>query len=110
MVRHGNIPLDDMPDDAIERRAAALRGDVAEAPPAVREELDEGPSLDDLEKFSGVTQSCWRCGTELYDDATVCWHCNAGVGPGSKPRGGTPWWAFVVAILALAGFVLLAVF
>lgn len=95
-------PLDDMPDTAIQKRAAARRGQVIER--TTPDEFDDGPSDDDLDKFSSVTQACWRCGTELYDDATVCWNCQATVGPGSGPTRGTPIWAIVLGII-LAGVI-----
>lgn len=91
-------PLDDMPDTAIAKRAAARRGEVLERAPEFGLP-DDGPSEDDLDRFGGVTQTCWRCGTELYDDATVCWHCQASVGPGAGPRKGTPVWAIVGAVV-----------
>ena len=97
-MAHAKGPLDDMPDSAIQKRAAARRGEVLERSP-VAEPPDEGPSDDDLDRFGGVTQTCWRCGTELYDDATVCWNCQASVGPGSGSRRGTPVWVIVVGVL-----------
>lgn len=108
MMRRADIPLDDMPDDMIERRAAAVRGEVMERASVFAEfsQMDDGPSEDDLDRFSGVTQTCWRCGTELYDDAATCWNCQADVGPGSGPRGGPPRWAILAAIATAAIFVL----
>ncbi len=91
-------PLDDMPDSMIAKRAAARRGDVVNRSPAT-DAFDEGPSDDDLDRFGGVTQSCWRCGTELYDDATVCGNCLSSVGPSCGPRMGTPVWAIVVGVV-----------
>lgn len=101
-------PLDDMPDSAIAKRASARRGEVFDRPPEFGLP-DDGPSEDDLDRFSGVTQTCWRCGTELYDDATVCWHCQASVGPGGK-RGGPPIWAIAVGVLVAAVIALWAIF
>ncbi|MEQ8843283.1 MAG: hypothetical protein RIB58_00390 [Phycisphaerales bacterium] len=97
MAEHDG-PLDDMPDSMIEKRAAARRGEVLERAP-MADTLDEGPSDDDLDRFGSVTQTCWRCGTELYDDATVCWNCQASVGPGSGPRQGTPVWVIIVGVV-----------
>lgn len=93
-------PLDDMPDTTIAKRAEARRGDVLDHAPEFGLP-DDGPSDDDLDRFGSVTQNCWRCGTELYDDATVCWNCQASVGPGGGPRRGVPVWA-IVAGVALA--------
>jgi uncharacterized protein (DUF983 family) len=43
--------------------------------PRSSDEIDEGPSEADLDKFSDVTQKCPECGTELYDDVELCWNC-----------------------------------
>jgi hypothetical protein len=98
-----------MPDTTIARRASARRGEVLERVPAM-DGPDDGPSDDDLDRFSGVTQSCWRCGTELYDDATVCWNCQASVGPGSGPRRGVPVWVIVTGVVVAAVIALWAIF
>lgn len=90
-------PLDDMPDTTIAKRAEARRGDVLDHAPEFGLP-DDGPSDDDIDRFGGVTQNCWRCGTELYDDATVCWNCQASVGPGGTRGGRTPVWAIAVGI------------
>jgi len=55
-------PLDDMPDSAIEKRAAARRGEVLERSP-VAEAPDEGPSEDDLDRFNrtwGTDYPTWE--------------------------------------------------
>jgi len=62
------------------------------------DDVDEGPSDEDLRTFGGVTQACPACRTELYDDAELCWKCGHALG---IDRRGVPIWAFVVAVLLL---------
>jgi hypothetical protein len=64
------------------------------------DEIDEGPSEADLEKFGGVTRPCPECGTELYDDAEICWKCGHAISGESK---GLPIWVIVASVVALAG-------
>ena len=42
--------------------------------------VDEGPSLDDIERFSHGTGHCPDCGRECADDADVCPGCFAYLG------------------------------
>lgn len=69
------------------------------------DEEDDGPSAADLERFSDVTRRCPECGTEVYDEAEVCWKCGRaflradGAGP--------PLWVIVVAALVLVGIVVM---
>lgn len=62
---------------------------------------DEGPSEDDMERFSDVTRTCSECGAELYDQAQVCWQCGHAL---ESPRQ-MPVWAVVAAVAALVGLV-----
>ncbi len=39
------------------------------------EQLDEGPSEADIERFSGETRSCPACGSEVYDESDLCHTC-----------------------------------
>ena len=43
---------------------------------------DEGPSPEDIERFSKGTAYCPECGAELSDLADICPHCGAWI-----PRG-----------------------
>lgn len=63
------------------------------------DEIDEGPSEADLERFSGVTRSCPECGAEMYDDVEICWKCGHALSGEAK---GLPVWVIVAAVLAIA--------
>lgn len=39
------------------------------------DDIDEGPSDEDLERFSDATVRCPECGTTLYDDVELCYKC-----------------------------------
>lgn len=39
------------------------------------DDLDENPSMEDIERFSDVTRTCPECRKEVFDDAAVCYHC-----------------------------------
>ena len=39
--------------------------------------VDEGPSPEDLRRFSGETGYCPECGAEVWDGAGVCPSCGA---------------------------------
>lgn len=40
-----------------------------------RDEIDEEPSLEDMERFGGATRTCPECKAEVYDDAEICHEC-----------------------------------
>lgn len=75
-------------------------------PPHDDDDLDEEPSVEDIERFSGVTRTCPQCGTELYDDAEVCWKCGHLL---SAKAGGPPRWVIIVAaviiVLVVVGYI-----
>lgn len=71
------------------------------------DEIDEGPSDDDLDKFGGVTRPCPECKTDLYDDAEVCWKCGHALS--GEPKG-PPMWIPIVAVVLLIAIVLFWVF
>lgn len=72
-------------------RRAIQRGDP--------DETDDGPSSEDVERFSGVTQNCPHCGVELYDDAELCWKC--GMAVTQAARKGSSVWVIVVVVLLI---------
>ncbi|MEM8757713.1 MAG: zinc-ribbon domain-containing protein [Planctomycetota bacterium] len=69
------------------------------------DELDpEGPSADDIERFDRDTEGCPSCGTEVYDEATVCPVCGellTGETNKTKPL------TIIVVVIVLAAFVLI---
>lgn len=66
---------------------------------------DEGPTEEDIERFSGVTRTCPQCDTELYDDTDVCWSC----GHAWSQQKQIPTWAIIAGVLALICFILVFV-
>lgn len=71
------------------------------------DDLDEDPSDEDLERFGGVTVSCPKCGSELYDDASLCWKCGHALANPVRTR--PPVWMIIVATLALLGLLYILV-
>lgn len=76
--------------------------------------VDEGPSADDLDRFSDELAFCPDCGSRIWDQAEICPVCGSLVGgrtTGRPPVDG--WlrrrWLVLVAIIALIAFVLWAV-
>jgi len=63
------------------------------------DEIDEGPSEEDLAAFSGVTRACPECKTELHDDTEICWKCGHAL---SRAPKGAPAWALALAVLVIA--------
>ena len=75
---------------------------------------DEGPSPDDLARFGSDTAFCPECGDEVWDQAEFCPSCGAHVGGDTLTRPpAETWlrrrWLILVALLALAAFLLLMV-
>ncbi|MBX3383227.1 MAG: hypothetical protein KF864_06935 [Phycisphaeraceae bacterium] len=67
--------------------------------------IDEGPSEQDIERFSDVTTQCPECRAALYDDVSLCWKC--GYALGSRRGGGKrPIWVPVIALTLVLLFVL----
>ncbi len=71
------------------------------------DDLDEGPSDADLERFGGVTRTCPECGTEVFDDAEVCWSCGH-AGAGRATGGGSRAWIVVAAVLGIIAMAVIA--
>lgn len=42
-----------------------------------RSDMDEGPTDEDVERFSGQGGYCPECGHSVYDDADICPACGA---------------------------------
>lgn len=66
------------------------------------EEDSEGPSQEDIERFSDVTIKCKKCGTELLDDVAECWKCREPVQRRHTHETGLPTWVVVTALVLLA--------
>ena len=116
MARGSDTPLDDQPDGAIVRRRKASGGPVEDyRPRRGRSEDDDLPSEADVERFSDVTVKCPHCGTEMFDDAEICWHCGMAI-LGSAPiaprlfrgRRGTLV-VVILAVLAMLGIFFAAI-
>ena len=71
--------------------------------------IDEDPSPEDLERFSGDTAHCPACGAEIWDLAELCPACGATVGGRVAARPPVEdWfrrrWLILVVIVVLAAF------
>ncbi len=90
------------------RRRRAVSGDVVkyQARPR-RNERDEFPSEEDIERFSDVTTTCPSCGVTLYDDAEVCYQCGEALAGGGKKS--PPWVAVTVGLVVVALIVAIVV-
>jgi hypothetical protein len=114
-MRHDeDIPVE---PSARERARKAIRkapscGDVVNRPCCGGRDLgpideDEGPSQADVERFGDVTTKCPECGTELYDEAAVCWKCGHAIGdPAFKPMSRWTIVAIGLVVLAAIGLIL----
>lgn len=99
------------PPGSMARRRKAVEGRVEDYPPRPkRSEFDEFPSDEDIQRFGDVTVTCPECGTELYDDAEVCWNCAHALGARARAGEGIPRWVIVVAVIAAAALAMLAIF
>ncbi len=72
--------------------------------------VDEGPSEEDIERFSkNETGYCPNCGEEIWDDANRCHACNewfhtAPLHQDPITRDFNKKWIIVISILVLVGF------
>ena len=76
--------------------------------------IDEGPSLDDMNRFGGDTGYCPECGEEIWDQAEVCPKCRAYLAGGlsSQPppaRDIQNKFVLIVTLIILLAFVLIYV-
>jgi uncharacterized protein (DUF983 family) len=89
-------------------RKAPTSGEVVSSRPRARpepEEVDEGPSEHDLERFAGVTRTCPNCKKEVFDDAELCYHCGEALDDG-RNTSGPPRWVLITALLVVLAFLL----
>lgn len=72
----------------------------------IEPELDEGPSLADIERFRHATVRCPHCKKEVFDDVDICYHCNMAIVKQQTPP--KPWVVItVIVVLVALTFVLL---
>lgn len=69
--------------------------------------LDDGPSDEDLARFSGEQAHCPACGAEIWDDAAICPQCGEVLdGDTSRSTPLDAWWRrrwkLLLVILLLA--------
>jgi len=67
-----------------------------------RGEDEDGPLDEDLDRFSGATQACPKCGTELHDDVELCWKCGHALGAEVDQKGLPKWVLVTVGVVLLA--------
>ena len=73
--------------------------------------IDEDPTPQDIERFSGETGFCPDCGAEVWDQAGRCPSCGtilAGVTATRHPVAGNMRrrWIAMIAVIVLVGFAL----
>ncbi len=71
--------------------------------------IDENPSPEDIERFSGETGFCPDCGEEVWDQAGACPSCGTILGGETATRHPAARrlrrrWIVVVAVIALLAF------
>lgn len=71
---------------------------------ATGDEVDEGPSADDIERFGNVTRRCPECGKDVFDDVAICYHCGYAMEKTAAP-GKTPVWVIVTVVLVMVSIV-----
>ena len=88
------------------RSAAPAAGDVVPARQRPeREEIDEGPSEEDLARLDGLTRTCPACGQEVFDDTDVCYHCGHAFSTRDKA---TNWKHLIIAAAIVLAFLAFA--
>ncbi len=68
---------------------------------AITEHDRDAPRLEDVEDFSDATRRCPECGTDVYDEAEVCFKCGHAFGD-SKEAQTKPWVVWVILVVVAA--------
>ena len=101
-------PMSDEPRNRGIRRAPS-EGDVVPARKrAQREETDEFPSEEDIERFNNVTRTCPECNKEVFDDAALCYHCGHAFERTTEGSTANKKWVVAVVVVIIAAFAVLA--
>jgi hypothetical protein len=66
------------------------------------DDIDEGPSGEDLEKFGDETVRCRECGADVWDEAEMCPKCGAAMERGEVTL--KPWvkWTAIALLVLIA--------
>lgn len=70
------------------------------------DDLDEGPSTDDVERFSDPTTRCRECGAEVWDEAEMCHKCGAAMERGEATLPAWVKWTALALLVMIAMWVL----
>ncbi len=92
-------------------RVGPRQGDVVPSRPRGRphdDEIDEGPSREDIERFGDQTRTCPECRKDVFDDSAVCYHCGHVFERTSAGSGGSKPWVIAVAALIVIAFLFAA--
>jgi predicted nucleic acid-binding Zn ribbon protein len=78
---------------------------------AITEHDRDAPRLEDVELFSDATRRCPECGTDVYDEAEVCYKCGHAFGATGSAQA-KPWvvWVILIVVLAILVPVFLRIF
>src|SRR5690606_7728919 len=80
--------------------ALALRSHMART----RDEIDEGPDDEDLERFGDDAHERPSCGRAVYDDLATCPHCYASL-TSKRSSAAPPLWLVIVLGLVVCAMV-----
>jgi uncharacterized protein (DUF983 family) len=98
------MPPEDPRDLA--RRPKPISGQVEDYAP--EDEDPDGPSREDVERFSDVTVKCPECGTQLFDDVEMCWKCGRALRANTPDETKVPVWVIATVVLIILAFVFVA--
>lgn len=73
----------------------------------IDDEIDEGPTPEDIAHFDSATRTCPACKEEVYDDAEVCWKCGHAMSAAEDTK--SPVWIIVTAVIALGALLFILI-